>query len=156
MKFKRVLLVVLFSLLFWVSSFAETSIRAEIDKVKLTTDDTLTYKLFITSSEKNIPLPVVPKFMGFRVLSQVQSSTISFGKKKRNTQVVYVFVLLPREPGKLKIESSKIKVGFETYTSEEFEVEVTQGKSNREIPSQQRPAEPQEKQSEIETPKVTL
>lgn len=149
MKVKTNLFIILFSLLFTAGAFAETSIKAQVDKTGITTDDSLTYKLIIISSEKNIPVPAIPKFEGFNLVSQAQSSTISFAKGGTETHLVYVFILVPGEAGKIKIEPSKIKVGAVTYTSEQFEIEVTQGKVQPQIP-------PGQKQSEPETPKLTL
>lgn len=147
MKFKTNLTYVLFSLFLAATAFAETSIKAQVDKTGITTDETLTYKLVIISSEKKIPVPLMPKFNGFTVLLQAQSVTASFVKRKEETQLVYVFILLPREAGKLKIEPGSIKISGNTYTSEEFEIEVTQGKALPKIP----PSLP-----ESDEPRITL
>lgn len=143
MKVKTNLLLALFSLFVATTAFAEISIKAQVDKTSITTDETLTYKLVIISSEKNTPVLEIPKFNGFAVLSQAQSVTASFAKRKAETQFVYVFILGPREAGKLKIEPGTVKIGGSIYTSEQFAIEVTQGKAKPQIPSGEEPTEPQ-------------
>lgn len=145
MKVKAVLFLWLLSLLFVRLVFAETSIKSEVDKTGITTDDTLVYKVTVTSSEKNIPVPEIPKFEDFIVASQAQSSTIVFLKGRTNTQAAYGFILLPRQAGKLKIGPAKIKVGSETFVSEQLQIDVAQGKEK----SKETAPDPQ-------TPKVTL
>lgn len=156
MKTGVILLFCFFSLCFASGVLAETSIKAEVDKLSLTTDDTLTYKLIVISAGKNIPLPVIPKFEGFNVLSQAQSTSISFAKGKAETQLVYVFILLAHSEGKLKIEPGSIKIGKETYSSGQFEIEVKQGKAKPRIPEQQATPEDKESFPESKEPQVTL
>lgn len=120
--------LIIFFVLFIPSGLrAETQIKAEADKNKLTTDEMLTYKIVITSSENNVPAPAVPEFEGFNVLSKAQSSTISFAQGSIKTILVYAFVLAPVETGKLKIKPASVQVKGKTYTSEEIEVEVAKG-----------------------------
>lgn len=155
MKSKITLILVLFSLFFTAAAFADTSIRAEVDKTKITTADTLTYKLIIITSEKNTPVPEAPKFSGFSVVSQAQSSTISFVKGATDTHLAYVFILMPLQTGKLKIEPSNIKVGPKTYASGGFEIEVTQSKSTPKTPEQKNLTAP-DSQPDSEEPQTTL
>ncbi|MBU1869494.1 MAG: BatD family protein, partial [Candidatus Omnitrophica bacterium] len=103
-------LILLFLIYSAPALFGETVVKAEVDKVSVTTDDQITYKLTITSSEKNIPAPKVPKFDNFIVLSQAQSSQISLKKGDVNTFVVYAFVLAPAKVGKFKIEPSVVDI----------------------------------------------
>ena len=66
---KVIILSVIFTSLFIAEAFAQTSIKAEVDKTIVTTDDAITYKLIITSSEENIPKPQLPRFTGFKIIS---------------------------------------------------------------------------------------
>ena len=143
MKFKINLPVVLFILFSAGCVFAETSIKAEVDKISIATDDTLTYKLIITTSEKDIPVPLMPKFEGFDVVSQAQSSTITFAKGGSNTNLVYVFILAPRLAGKLTIQPVTLKVGLRKYESQQFQIGVTQGKPKPKISPNQELTLPQ-------------
>lgn len=154
---KVIILSVIFTSLFIAEAFAQTSIKAEVDKTIVTADDAITYKLIITSSEENIPKPQLPKFTGFKIISSVQSSTVSFTKGNVKTIVVYAFVLVPADKGKLKIEPSSIKIKNETYSTATLEIEVQQGKLKPKTQTQQRPSIPEETQPETEQPpQITL
>ncbi len=52
MKNKLIWLAILFILSYATTASADTSLKAEVDKLSLTTDEDLTYKLVITSSAK--------------------------------------------------------------------------------------------------------
>lgn len=130
----------------------ETIIKAEVDKLKASTDDAINYKLTIVSYKQNIPPPSLPKFEGFNLISQMQSSTVSYARGKIKTSKVYIFFLSAKNPGKIKIEPAELKIKDEIYKSQGFEIEVTQGKGQlspnpkqkqlpRRVPPQ--PGEPQ-------------
>lgn len=117
---------------------AETLISAQVDKASITTDEALTYKITIESADKRLPAPTVPKFKGFDVISQAQSSNFSLGKGAVKAVMVYTFILAPREAGKFNIESVSLKIGNKTYSTPSFEIEVTPGKpkpKTQEIPA---------------------
>lgn len=133
--------------------FAETSIKAEVDKTKINTDEVLTYKLIITSDEKNILNPQFPKFDGFGVLSTAQTSQVSFTKGIQKIGFIYVFILVPTNIGKFKIEPSTIKIKNKTYPTETFEIEVTPGKTK---PKPEEPVIPEETLPETELPQISL
>ena len=140
--------------LFLTFTWAETSIKAEVDKINITTDEVLTYKLIITSSDKKIPTPQLPKFEGFNVLSQAQSQTMSLLKSNVKTILVYAFILAPIDIGKFKIKPGSIKIKNETYSTDTFEIEVKEGKTKPAIPQEEKPSLPKETQPE--DPKITL
>jgi len=154
---KIIILWVIFTSLFIAEAFAQTSIKAEVDKTIATTDDIITYKLIITSSEENIPKPQLPKFRGFKIISSAQSSTVSFIKGNVKTIVVYAFVLVPTDIGKFKIEPSSIKIKNETYSTGTIEIEVKQGKVKPKAQPQQKLPLPEETQPETEEqPQISL
>ncbi|MDP2938007.1 MAG: BatD family protein [Candidatus Omnitrophota bacterium] len=154
---KIIILSVIFTSLFIATAFAQASIKAEVDKTIVTTDDAITYKLIITSSEKNIPTPQLPKFTGFRVISSAQSSTVSFTKGNIKTIFVYAFILAPTDIGKFKIEPSEVKIKNETFSTASFEIEVKQGKVKPKAEPEQEPSIPEETQPETEEqPQITL
>ncbi len=136
-----------------LNGFAETTIKAEVDKTILTQDENITYKLIITSSEKQVPQPQVAGFENFEVISQAQSSTISFVKGAASTILVYAFILAPKDAGKLKIGPSSIRIKDKTYSTDSFEVEV------KAILPEEKPEQsiPEENQTESEEmPRYTL
>lgn len=133
----------IFSLLFLLTSkvLAQTSIKAEVDKISLTTDETLTYKLTVTSSEKKIPSPDLPKFEGFIVVSKAQSSKVSFVKGNIKTVLIYTYILAPIDIGRFKIEPSSIKIKDKTYSTEVFKIQVIQGKAKPKVSPEEKPSE---------------
>lgn len=139
-----------------VTAFAETSVKAEVDKTKLSTDDALTYKIVVISDEKKVPAPELPKFGGFRVISNAQSSTTSFAKNGFKRILVYAYVLVPYSTGKLKIEPSKLKIGSRVYESKPFEIEVTQGKNKPVMPPKTKSAPQRNIPSGPREPQYTL
>jgi len=148
MKASTNLSIIFISLFFVANAFAETNIKAEVDKHKLSTGEELAYKIVITSEEKSLPAPQLPEFKSFNVLSSAQSSTMSFVKGGVKTILVYAIILTPLETGKLKIGPSQIKVKGKVYSSQGFEIEVSPGKEN--------PPPQEEGQPESENPKVTI
>lgn len=153
-----IIIAIIFLTLLVTRVFAETSIKAQVDKNIITTDETLTYKITISSSKETLPSPVIPKFDDFKVISSSQSSTISFIKSSIQTQVAYEFILVPAGTGKFKIEPSRIKINNQTYSTVAFEIEVRLGKFKPKIEPQQKPSLPIPKESrpESEEPQITL
>jgi len=121
----------------------------------MTTDESLTYKLTITSTDKNIPLPQLPKFKGFAVISQSKSSQVSLARGGVKTILSYAFILAATQAGKLKIEPSLLKIKKETYSTRAFEIEVTPGKRKPPAPQKKSPL-PAKPQSDSEKPQITL
>lgn len=150
---KKIILIMLCILSFSVCAFAETTIKAEIDKTSLTTDETLTYKITIDSTDKKVASPKIPEFKGLVVISQLQSSSISFQGGKAKTSLVYSFILVPVETGKLTIEPASVTVGREIYSTVSFEIEVTQGKAK---PKTAPPVEKLPPETDSDMPQITL
>lgn len=159
MKNKLIWWVILFVLSYATAASADASLKAEVDKLSLTTDEDLTYKLVITSSAKRIPQPKLPKFEGFVALSNARTSQISISSGTQKTLVVYVFILAPVKIGKLKIEPSQIEIAGKSYSSDAFEIEVKRGKPKPKPKAEpeQKPPMPEETQPETEEqPQITL
>src|SRR3990167_1543325 len=103
MVMKKIFILQVFFFLLLGVSFAESSIKAEINKLKISTDGALIYKLTITSSEKKIPQPKFPEFKDFLVVSRAVSSTISLAGGGAKTVLVYALILSPKNTGKFSI-----------------------------------------------------
>lgn len=154
MKTKLILLLFfLFSSILPV--FAETSIKAEVDKTSLTTDELLKYTITIVSSEKRLPSLLLPKFEGFDIVSSSQSTTMSFAKET-HTFIVSTIILVPTVIGKTKIAPFSINIKGKTYSTESFEIEVLPGKAKPAIPRKEKSAFPLLPEQDSEKPKVTL
>ena len=147
MKIRAIILVILFIVFYLNSVFAETTIKAGVDKTNITTDEIITYKLTITSTERKVPQPELPEFDGFRIVSQVQSSNIALMKKDITTSIVHTYILAPNKIGIIKIDSSKIKIDDEIISSEAFQIEVKEGKIKPE-PGEELPL-PEDNQEEF-------
>lgn len=152
-----VLIIIIIALLGVGAARAETVIKAELDKTSVTTDQDLTYKLVITSTERKVPVPEIPKFEDFVVLSNAQSSTVSLAKTSLKTILVYAFVLAPTKTGKFKIGPATLKMGDKVLSSDTLEVEVKQGKGKSRV-KPQTPALPKKTQPlpGSDQPQVTL
>ena len=153
---KKVFIILIFSFSFICQSFAQTQIKSEVDKTRISTDEALTYKLTVTSSEKNITQPKFPEFKDFVILWQAESSTISFAKGGAKTILEYTFLLAPKNTGKFTIEPARIEAEGKTYTSEKFEIEVTPGKLEPKPLPEEKPSKPRNALPESEEPQVTL
>ena len=152
MKFRAIFPVVFLVFAWAGQAFAQTTIKAEVDKTSITTDEFLTYKLTVVSVEKNIPPPKLPEFRGLAVVSQAESSTVSFQRGGMQSVIVFAFILLPQETGKIKIEPAQVRVKGKIYSSEAFQIEVKAGVV-RGIPRKEEPG-PQIPQSD--QPQYTL
>jgi hypothetical protein len=136
---------------------AQVTIKAEIDKGKLTTDDLLTYKLTVTSALKKMPNPQLPDFSGFHIISQAQSSSISLGKSNYGIKLEYTYLLKAFGPGKFTIGPSSIKIKGDTYLTDSFEVDVEQGKGRPQAqPDRKGPLPKQPPAPYSDQPKITL
>lgn len=157
MKKTKAIITLFFVFLFLSTAFAEISLKAEVDKTNLAIGETLNYKITINYMGKGKAEPKIPKFDGFRVISSAQSSNMSFVKNNIQRNLVYIFILTPLDIGNFKIEPSVIKIGNKTYSTDTFEIEVTQGKTKTKAKPEQEPYRPEEIQPETEeSPKITL
>jgi len=155
MKNARILILALFLFCPGQAVFADTTVKAEVDKNVITAGELLTYKFTVASTEKNILPAKIHGFKGFAIVSQAQSSTVSFTKGGMQTILVFVFILLPRETGKLNIEPVQVTVNGKVYSSQGAQVEVKRVSAL--IPPQKKskfrlPGKPQPQDSEPEIP----
>lgn len=155
MKKAAIILLILFSL-YITPAFAETTIEAKVDKVNLTTDEALTYQIIITSSDQKLPKIKIPDFKGFAVISQSESSRLSFFKDGSKTILAYTFILVPTDIGKFTIEPSVMKRKAKTYSTQAFEIEVVQGKAKPQPKLKPEPSLPEETQPESKQAQITL
>lgn len=154
---KSILLTIVIIFLLSADVFAQDfSIKAQVDKNTITLDEAFTYKIIVNSSEKQIPQPQIPEFKGFDIISKLQSSSISWVKGNPKTVLSFTFILVPTEIGKFKIEPSIIKIKNKTYSTDSFEIEVTQGKAKPKTKPKPYPPEETRPDTETESPQITL
>jgi hypothetical protein len=125
---KKIGLLIFFIFLFIGAACAESTIKAEVDKKRITADEEIVYKITVVSGEKNSPEVKLPRFDGFNVISSAESSTVSFLNKGLTTHFLFVFILEPRTTGTLKILPATLKTAAGSLATEAFEIEVTPGK----------------------------
>ncbi len=144
MKLIRILVFLISLFIPVIPALADITVKAEVDKPAITTDELLTYKLVISSMEKNILSPKLPEFKDWAVVSQAQSSSVSFQDGGAQSVLVFVFILLPKKSGKLNIEAVQVTVKGKLYISEAFQIEVKQG--NARLPEESSPEIPDSEQ----------
>ncbi len=85
--------------------------------------DTFLYTVSVSSSEKEFPVPTFPPLEAFTVLSQVQSL---FEYPARPLRYVQLFLirLRPKYYGPVTIEPCLLRVGEETFQSQQLIVTV--------------------------------
>jgi hypothetical protein len=102
----------------------EITLEAEVNKTNIALNVTLTYKLTVSSLQSRIPEPKFPKFSGFNILSQANTSKVSVEQGKVRIYLSYIFVLAPTRPGAFTISPSQLTIGEKTYSSAEFKIKV--------------------------------
>ncbi|MDD4953686.1 MAG: BatD family protein [Candidatus Omnitrophica bacterium] len=127
MKTRYLLLIALFLFLLYTTVFAQATIKAEVDKTDLSTDQTLTYKLIISSSGQEQVIPKAPDFKGFQVVSSARSSQVSFEKNQIKKSATYLFVLSPEKAGDYQIGPATVKIGKDNYTTQTIDIKVKEG-----------------------------
>jgi hypothetical protein len=135
---------------------AEIIIKAEVDKTSITAEEIITYKLTVSSSEKDLPEPELAKFPGFNIVSSLRSSNISFSQGSMRAVMAYSFVLAPAAEGRFKIGPSHIDFKNKRYESESFEIDVK--KSSKPVTPGAKPKKPntEELQGQQKPPEYTL
>jgi len=150
MKNSAVVVIILSILFSAASVYAQTTIKAEVDKTSITTDEVITYKLTIISTDKNVSGSELPKFEGFSIISQVQSSKVSLTNNEIKNTIAFTYTLAPNEIGIFKIEPARIKIKGGILSSEAFEIEVKEGRVKPQ--PEEEPPLPEEAQPESEQP----
>jgi len=133
MKAKFILCLIVF-LLAASSAFCETTINSDVDKTTLSVGEELVFKVTVISSERQVSAPKIENFEGFVILSQAESSTVTFDQGGGKSMLVYVYVLTPVHEGTLKIKPVTITVKNKTYATEALSITV-----NPEIKNSKKP-----------------
>jgi len=153
---KITFIALIFLCLFVALAYAGTSIKAEVTKPKLSADEAFIYRLTIATTEKKLPLPELPSFENFNLLSQAQSSTMSYAKNEIITTLIYEFYLAPTAAGQFIIKPSSIKINDSKVFTATFEIEVTPGSNQLPVSSGQKSTSPVKEVSESAGPRINL
>ena len=101
-------------------------ITAEVDRTRLSTDETLTLTVVIHGSGE-IPSHSLPHLSDFDVVDQRESSWTSTRNQQTSTEVVYRYTLRPIRPGRATIGAFSVTVDGRTFATDPIEIEVSQG-----------------------------
>ena len=119
----------------------EQVITATVDRTALTTDDTLTLNVTVTTDALTSPRPTLPPMSGFTMVGNGSSSQISIVNGDMSSRVIHTIYLQPTGTGTLVIDPITVNVSGQTYSTEPITVEVTPGNGSLTIPSAPAPAQ---------------
>ncbi len=129
MRIRKSLLIafVLGFLLAGIAQAQSNGITATVDRSSLSTDDTLTLTVTVSTDNSNLPQPDMPVMDGFDIVNSGSSSQISMFNGAVSAQVIYTFRLRPTKTGQLTIGAFTVTINGQTYSSDPIEVSVSQG-----------------------------
>lgn len=131
MKRKKLWLTAVAALLLLVAlalpALAQDVVRAEVDRSRLTTDETLLLTVAVDMAAGDPAAPALPTLDGFELLGSVQGTQISIVNGDMSRQTVFQYRLRPTQTGTLTIPPISVSVNGQTYATEAIAVEVTQG-----------------------------
>jgi hypothetical protein len=107
-----------------------------VDRNSLTTDETLTLKIDVTTDGRQHVQPIVPALDGFNVVGQSSSTQSTIVNGVGSYRVVYDIRLQPSRAGSLTIPAISVDLDGTIIRSEPIAVEVEQGTGQVGTPSQ--------------------
>ncbi len=140
----------------------EISVTAEVNRTRLTVDETLVLTVSVSGSELgDVTKPVLPDMQSFIVIGSTSSSSSSFnlvnGKLSSSRSVRFIYQLKPRDTGTFVIDSAEVTYDGVTHDTTPITIEVTRSASGS-APAGNRAAPvggPQSPASTTSTPAVT-
>ena len=106
---------------------AQPTVRAEIDKTSLSTDDTLLLTIIVTGDFQRLSPPTLPAFEGFDVVGTSYSSATSLVNGRRSFEGRYLYQLRPIQLGRLTIDPVEVTIDGQSFRTEPLPVEVLPG-----------------------------
>jgi BatD DUF11 like domain len=104
-----------------------SGLRAEVDANDITTDDTVTYTLTLTTPDGNAPKLGLPTLDGFQVVGSHTASQYSSVNGSSSASMIYAFELQPTRTGDLTIPSLNLDLNGQVLATEPLTVHVTPG-----------------------------
>lgn len=137
MNMKRILYALLFSVsalalvfaLFTSPAHAQSpyGLQAQVDANEITTDDTVTFTLTLTTPNGSAPQLDLPALDGFNVVGTQTGSQYSIVNGQASASTNYAFELQPTRTGDLVIPSLHLDLNGQRLSTEAIAVQVTQG-----------------------------
>ena len=125
------------------------SVKSSVDKLKVSQDETLTFKIEISGDltvNPQINLPELNK--DFIILSTAQSQSLSIKGKEQSRQVTFIYVLAAKAAGKFTIGEVLVKINKEAFKTQSIDIEVTPSLHPKPFPTPENPPEPSEESAE--------
>ena len=152
--FLGVLLLITVSL---TVSAQEISVAAEVNRTRVTLDETLILTITVSGSDLgDVAAPVLPDMRGFNIIGSTSSSSTSFnlvnGKLSSSRTVRFIYQLKPRDTGSFVIGASEVTHDGETHETTPISIEVTPGAAGTASPGRSRIAPPGSPQAAPSSP----
>lgn len=112
----------------------EISVTAEVNRTRVTVDETLILTVSVSGSELgDVPKPVLPDTQSFIVIGSTSSSSSSFnlvnGKLSSSRSVRFIYQLKPRRAGTFVIDATEVTLDGVVHETTPITIEVTPGAS---------------------------
>ncbi len=115
--FWRASLLLLLSIAWTHSAFADNRITLELSPKKISMYENSTLEITIVSDSKNLPQPQLPPLTDFQIFSSGRSQNIQLINGKISASVTYTYVLAPRHTGRFVVGPATITIDGQVYTS---------------------------------------
>ncbi len=133
------------------ASAQEISVTAEVNRTRVTIDETLILTITVSGSGLgDVEEPVMPDMRGFIIIGSTSSSSTSFnlinGKLSSSRTVRFIYQLKPRDTGSFVIDASEVTHNGVTHETTPISIEVTPAPTGAASPGRSRitpPGSPQ-------------
>lgn len=102
-------------------------LTAQVDANEITTDDTVTLTLTLTTPDGSAPRLNLPALDGFNVVGSQTASQYRIVNGQTSASMVYAFQLQPTRTGDLEIPTLRLDMNGQVLATEPLTVRVTQG-----------------------------
>ncbi len=128
-------------------SAQEISVTAEVNRTRVTIDETLILTITVSGSDLgDVEEPVLPDMRGFVIIGSTSSSSASFnlinGKLSSSRTVRFIYQLKPRDTGSFVIDASQVNYDGVAHETSPISIEVTPGAAAAASPGRSRIAPP--------------
>ena len=106
------------------SAPAEITVSSQVDKVKLTTEEPLTFSVTITGPIKRPPRVTVSSFKGFQVITTGQSQQVNIREGQMQLAITLQYLLAPLAAGTYTLGPVVVEHEGKRYETAPIPVEV--------------------------------
>ena len=111
----------------------DISVTSSVDKNVFAQDEATELTVTIEGNIKTAPEIQLPELVDFYVISSGQSQNISITGGQVNMKLLYEFLLVAKNTGKLQIPPVKVIFKGKEYSSQPIDVEVKPAKGKKEL-----------------------